>query len=108
MMNDLITYILLLLHPYLIANQVKIVSLGGIEAIIKAMTSHKDHSGVQEKACGALRNLAFNDGVILVSLIRSFSDASLSFVVSSCLSPFLFMAMMNGFIHIDCFFFILF
>jgi hypothetical protein len=63
MMNGFITYLLLLLHPNLIANQVKIVSLGGMERIIKAMSTHKDHSGVQEKACGALLHLACNDGM---------------------------------------------
>ena len=76
----------------------KIVSLGGIEAIIKAMSTHKDHSGVQEKACGALMKLAVNDGmvsiidVILVSLILSFL---MNFLLSLSLTPFLFMAMMN-------------
>ncbi len=48
-----------------IANRVKIASLGGIEAIIKAMSTHKDHSGVQENACSALWNLVFkNDGIM--------------------------------------------
>ncbi len=44
-------------------NNVKIASLGGIEASIKAMSTHKDHNGVQEQACAALGNLAFNDGI---------------------------------------------
>jgi hypothetical protein len=52
-------------HPCLIANRVMIASLGGIEAIIAVMSAHKDHSGVQEKACGALSNLAVNnDGTV--------------------------------------------
>ncbi len=46
-----------------IANRVKIGSLGGIEAIIKAMSGHKDHSGLQEIACGALRVLSENEGI---------------------------------------------
>ena len=45
-----------------IANKVKIVSLGGIEAIIKAMSTHQAHSGIQEGACGVFRSLATNDG----------------------------------------------
>ena len=51
-----------------IDNQVKIASLGGIEVIIKAMSTHKDHSGVQKNACGALGNLAVNDGTLFVIL----------------------------------------
>ncbi len=54
-----------------IANRVKIASLGGIEAIIKAMSTHKDHSGVQKNACGALNNLAANQGIILISSLFS-------------------------------------
>jgi hypothetical protein len=57
-----------------IANQVKIVSLGGIEAIIKAMSSHKDHSGVQEQACGALLKLAHTDGMVSTALCISLID----------------------------------
>jgi hypothetical protein len=44
-------------------NRVKIASLGGIEAIIKTMSAHQDHNGVQEQACGALGILAHNDGI---------------------------------------------
>ena len=44
------------------ANKVKIASLGGIEAIIKAMSTHKDHSGIQQQACCALWDLALNEG----------------------------------------------
>jgi hypothetical protein len=32
---------------------------------MSAMSSHKDHSGVQQLACGALSNLASNDGMYL-------------------------------------------
>ena len=58
-----------MLYSYLafIANRVMIASLGGIEAIIKAMSTHKDSSEMQENACGALANLvAKNDGICLV------------------------------------------
>ena len=50
-----------------LANRFKIASLGGIEAIIKAMSTHIDNSVVQEIACGCLRNLAFNDGIIALN-----------------------------------------
>ncbi len=53
-----------------IANKVKIASLGGIEAIIKAMSTHKDNSGVQEYACAALRNLAANNDGIYIFAFR--------------------------------------
>ncbi len=43
----------------------KIASLGGLEAIMAAMSAHKDHGGVQEQACGALGNLAVNDGMVV-------------------------------------------
>ncbi len=46
-----------------VANRVKIASLGGIEAIIKAMSTHKDHNGVNARAFGALENLTANDGI---------------------------------------------
>ncbi len=48
-----------------IANEIKIASLGGIEAIIKAMSTHKDNSVVQENGCRALWNLAANDGICI-------------------------------------------
>jgi hypothetical protein len=35
-----------------------IVKQGGIELIIQAMKLHPNHAGVQENACGALKNLA--------------------------------------------------
>ncbi len=44
-------------------NTVKIASLGGIEVIISAMSTHSDDSGVQENACYALCNLAFLNGM---------------------------------------------
>ncbi len=69
MMNDRLGYWLLVLYPCLIANIGKIASLGGIEAIMKAMSTHKDHSGVQEKACRALFRLATNDGMVRMVLI---------------------------------------
>ncbi len=43
----------------------KISSLGGIEAIMSAMSNYKDHSEVQLWACNALGNLAINDGMFL-------------------------------------------
>jgi hypothetical protein len=45
------------------ANRVEIASFGGIEAIVRAMSTHKDHSGVQEKACKAMGWLAANNGI---------------------------------------------
>ena len=54
-----------------IDNEVKIASLGGIEAIIKAMSTHKDNSGLQKYACGALNNLAANQGILLFSVLFS-------------------------------------
>ncbi len=49
----------------------KIASLGGIEAIIAAISAHKDHIAVQEKACGALRILAANDGMLSIASFLS-------------------------------------
>jgi hypothetical protein len=51
-------------------NQVAIASKGGIELILQAMKLHPNHAGVQEKGCGALRNLAFN-GELLKHLVYS-------------------------------------
>ena len=34
---------------------------GGIEAVVTAMRRHAENTKVQEYACGALCNLAFND-----------------------------------------------
>ncbi len=44
---------------------IKIVSLGGIEAIIKAMSTHKDDYVVQQIACFALSSLASNNGMFI-------------------------------------------
>ncbi len=52
-----------------IDNRVKIASLHGIEAIIKAMSTHKEKSGVQEYACCALRGLAANNAGISSSSV---------------------------------------
>ncbi len=60
----------------LIDYKVKIASLGGIEAIIKAMSApvdhcgvQEDHCGVQEQACGALLSLASSDGIFLLPFL---------------------------------------
>ena len=53
-------------------NKSKIAALGGIEAIISAMSTYKDHSGVQSNACNALGNLALNEGVFCPLPYRSF------------------------------------
>ena len=53
----------LILNVYL-DNAVKIASLGGIEAVIMAMSIHKDISDVQENACRTLLSLAQYDGTI--------------------------------------------
>ncbi len=46
-----------------------IASLGGIEAIIAAMSTHKDHSELQETACAGLSKLAVeNDGMMSISM----------------------------------------
>ena len=50
-----------------VENQVKIASLGGIEAIVSAMKTHSGHEGVQEKGCMALVNLSANAGVLSLS-----------------------------------------
>ena len=41
-------------------NRLSIVKKGGIDAIIKALVNHRDHTGVQEQGCWALLNLAGN------------------------------------------------
>ena len=41
-------------------NKVKIASLGGIEAVVKAMEAHVGSAGVQEQGCRAFWNLSFN------------------------------------------------
>jgi hypothetical protein len=45
-------------------NKAKIASLGGIEAIISAMSTYKDHAEVQRWACYALDLIDFNDGFL--------------------------------------------
>ena len=57
-------YVLVRVLAINIANKVKIASVGGIEAIIKAMSTHSDNAAVQDKACGALNHLAANDGTV--------------------------------------------
>ncbi len=58
-------------------NRVIVASLGGIEAIISAMTNHKYHSGVQEWACHALAELALKDGMLLLVYFLFELDPSL-------------------------------
>ena len=41
-------------------NQVKIASLGGIQALVKAMEAYVDSAAVQEQGCAALLNLSVN------------------------------------------------
>ena len=41
----------------------KIAALGGIDAIIRAMSVDKDYPELQENACCALVNFAFIDGM---------------------------------------------
>ncbi len=104
-------------HPcndFFVCNQAAITSLGGIEAIIAAMSSRKDKSRVQEHACGTLLKLAAkNEGIDVdicfsAPLILSFF---LMFLLSSRLAYLhsFFIVLMNGLIalfefHIfDCF-----
>ena len=42
------------------SHQIKIASLGGIEAILKAMNKHLDSAGVQEKGSRALLNIGWS------------------------------------------------
>ena len=75
-----------------IDNEVKIASLGGIEAIIKAMSTHKDHSGVQENACSALWNLAANDGMCSSAFVLSSSrETHLPFLSAAGSWPIVFL-----------------
>ncbi len=68
------------LHVFLfIDNIVKIASLHGIEAIIKAMSTHKNHVEVQWNACGALMRLAANNGGFCLSFFSSFQSYLLLF-----------------------------
>jgi hypothetical protein len=43
--------------------QAKIASLGGLEAIMSAMSTHKDHAEVQLQACHALGTFSAKDGI---------------------------------------------
>ena len=43
------------------ANQVKIAATGAIPVILKAMTAHAGHVGVNEQGCWALLNIAWSD-----------------------------------------------
>jgi hypothetical protein len=40
------------------ANKLVVVSLQGIDALVKAMSARPEHQGIQREACGALRNLS--------------------------------------------------
>ena len=40
----------------------EIATVGGIDVVLTAMQKHREQAGVQEAACGALWNLAFDDG----------------------------------------------
>ena len=50
----------------ILANLAKIISLGGVDVIINAMSTHKDNGGVQENACWALSNLAIEDCMLKI------------------------------------------
>jgi hypothetical protein len=67
--------------------KVKIASLEGIEAIIKAMSSHRHSAVVQEMACSALRCLASKDGLptsfLLISLFIMMSLYRRIFLICS-------------------------
>ena len=59
-------------HRNELANRPMIASLRGFEAIIKAMSTHFRCAIVQEHACGALWNLAVNDGIPIWSDVPVF------------------------------------
>ena len=88
-----------LLMSLSIANRVKIASLGGIQAIIEAMSTYKDNSGVQEKACGALWNLtAYNDGICLCFfLCRRLGVFTSSIFLFRCFSEALSLVFMRSY-----------
>jgi hypothetical protein len=44
-------------------NKVSIARVGGIAAIVQATKTHFQVANVQEEACGALRNLSYNDNL---------------------------------------------
>jgi hypothetical protein len=84
------------------ANKVKIASLGGIEAIIKAMSTHKDISIVQEKACSALWSLAVNDGTLFVSYFTSNNRPFISRFILLFVSVFFSFIMLPFFFPSSC------
>ena len=40
----------------------KVEAAGGIEAVVKAINAHISNADVCEQGCGALRNMALNNG----------------------------------------------
>ena len=44
-------------------NKVKAVTAGGIEAVVKAINTHIDNDDVCYVGCGALWNMAVNNGI---------------------------------------------
>ena len=43
-------------------NRVTAGKCGAIDAVVSAMKTHSGNAGVCEKGCGALKNIAFNNG----------------------------------------------
>jgi hypothetical protein len=56
--------------------------LRGIEAVINAMSTHKDHSQVQHYACFALASLAINDGTSCVHFFFNISLICYAFFIA--------------------------
>jgi len=52
-------------------NKVLIGQCFGIDAIVNAMTIHVNNKGVQEKACGALSNLAANNEQNKIAIVEA-------------------------------------
>jgi hypothetical protein len=75
-----LTLPLLLLLPDF--NQITIAKKGGIELILRAMKLHPYYSDLQEKACGALWNLAVNSRTFLKKR-KEKKNETLSFFFSS-------------------------
>jgi hypothetical protein len=84
-------YVLVRVLVINIANKGKIASLGGIEAIIKAMSTHSDNAAVQDKACGALNHLAANDGMTVSK--TSWPSYDLSCFLGVCFSALLLLSL---------------
>jgi hypothetical protein len=59
------------LNTFSIDYKVKIASLGGIEAILDAMSAHLNVVTVQERAFGALNDLKLCDGITRFSVVTS-------------------------------------